>query len=187
MFVSLDNIWNNENAPKRTFFNKVKLTAKNGLNNLGVAKKKIFSPFKPLSLEDKRGIIKDTNSSLEYLKDLGTKPTETIARSGANIVKETIEAPVQNSIAKGIGSIGAITTGNPLAYSPAAEIIAKETINGVPVLKNTIGAVDNVVGSKKLANKINPEAIGKAASVVDNTAKSGIKTGLGFVKKIFRR
>lgn len=187
MFVSLDNIWNDKKAPKRTFINKLKLTAKNGLNNLGVAKKKIFNPTKPLTLEDKRGIIKETNSSLDYIKNLGTKPTETLAKSGANIVKEAIESPIQNSITKGVGSIGVITTGNPLAYSPGAETVVKETINGIPVLKKTIGAVDNVVGSKKLASKINPEAIGKAASVVDNTAKTGIKGGLNLVKRIFKR
>lgn len=188
MFVSLENIWgNNENTPKRLLKTKLKLTAKNGLNNIGVAKKKIFNPGKSLSLEDKRKIINETNSSLDYLKNLTTKPTETLTRTGAEAVKDTLKSPLRNVITKSIGAGGVIATGNPLAYSPSAEIMAKETIEGVPALKKTISTVDDIIGSKKIADKINPEVVGKSASIIDNTAKTGIKTGVNILKRIFKR
>lgn len=187
IFVSLENLWLNENAPKRSIGNKVRLTAKNTLNNVGVAKQRLLHPFTPISLEDKKNIIKSTNSTLGFTKDLATKPTETITKGIASTVKDTIKAPATELTARAVGASGAIASGNPLAYSVGMEAGAREVINGVKPLKKTLGAVDSIVGSEKLANKINPEAVGKAGRVIDDAAKSGVKGITRLAKRLYRR
>ena len=197
IFVSLRDIWVNKQQPDRTLGSKIQLTAKNGLNNYGVIKYRLTNPTKPLDINSKRQIITNTNNTINNVKgiarDLTNKPAETISKGGASFVKNTIKAPVNSTIVNGIRIAPGIIAGqpwNPLAWANAGSKFAEKTINNIPILKKSIEKVDSVVGSEKLANKINPEKVGEVGKRLDNTVKKGagqLRGLLGKVGKFIRR
>lgn len=181
-FVSLDNIWHNDKQPKRSFPAKINLTAKNGLNNLGVLKYKITNPGKPLDLAAKKNIVSNSTNTINKVKTIGNnlrnRPAETVAKAGAGFAKDIVKAPIRNTLVEGTRWGLPVITGAPVPFAgdAAAAVVEKGVIDSNPVTKTIVNKADQLFGSEKLANKINPEKAGKFGAKIDSAAKRILKT-----------